>query len=103
VLAEITAQILARGGDYIRKHTGLYHLAGDGCVSRSEWMRRILELDPLRQEQTVKEILHALTADFPAPAQHPLFSVLGCVRFASAFKLRLLAWDVALRMAMECL
>jgi len=78
-----------------------YHLAGDGYVSRLEWARKILELDPHRDEQVCKEILPALTSDFPAPAQRPLFSALDCDNFAATFGLRLPAWEAALRMAME--
>jgi dTDP-4-dehydrorhamnose reductase len=101
MLAEITAQILARGADYIRERVGLYHLAGDGFASRLEWARLILELDPNRQEQKVREILPAPTSDFPAPAVRPLFSALNCDRFASVFGLRLPPWQAALRLAME--
>jgi dTDP-4-dehydrorhamnose reductase len=100
-LAEITTQILARGDDYICKRTGLYHLAGDGFASRFEWARKILEFDPHREEQVCKEILPALTVDFPTLAQRPLFSALICDNFAATFGLRLPAWEAALQMAME--
>jgi dTDP-4-dehydrorhamnose reductase len=100
-LAEISAQILAPGDDYIRGRTGLYHLAGDGFASRLEWARLILELDPNRHEQMVKELLPAPTSDFPTPACRPLFSALICDNFAATFGLRLPAWEDALRIAME--
>ncbi|MBL0348157.1 dTDP-4-dehydrorhamnose reductase [Candidatus Villigracilis affinis] len=101
MLAEITAQVLARGGDYIRERAGLYHLAGDGFASRLEWARLVLELDPNRHEQMVKEILPAPTSDFPTPATRPLFSALNCDRFTSTFGLRLPSWESTLRMAMD--
>ena len=101
MLAEITAQVLARGGDYIRERAGLYHLAGDGFASRLEWARLVLELDPNRHEQRVKEILPAPTSDFPTPATRPLFSALNCDRFTSTFGLRLPSWESTLRMAMD--
>ena len=101
MLAEMTAQLLARGTGYLRERTGLYHLAGDGYASRLEWARLILELDPNRHEQRVKEILPAPTSDFPTPAVRPLFSALNCDRFASTFGLRLPAWESALRIAMD--
>ncbi len=100
-LAEITALILARGDDYIRERKGLYHLAGSGYASRFEWAQMILELDPQREEQTVKEILPALTSDFPSPTQRPLFSALECTEFTSTFGLCLPAWKDALRLAMQ--
>jgi len=101
MLAETTAQVLARGGDYIRERAGLYHLAGDGFASRLEWARLVLELDPNRHEQRVKEILPAPTSDFPTPATRPLFSALNCDRFTSTFGLRLPSWESTLRMAMD--
>lgn len=101
MLAEITSQVLARGEKYIRGRTGLYHLAGDGFASRLEWARLILELDPNRQEQMVKELLPAPTSDFPTPARRPLFSALICNNFAATFGLRLPAWEAALRIAMS--
>jgi dTDP-4-dehydrorhamnose reductase len=100
-LAEISAQILAPGDDYIRGRTGLYHLAGDGFASRLEWARLILKLDPQRQEHTIEEILPALTADFQTPAQRPLFSALDCTKFVAAFGLCLPRWEEALGLAMQ--
>lgn len=101
MLAEITAQILARGDDYICERKGLYHLAGDGYASRLEWARKILEFDPHREEQVCKEILPALTSDFPTPAQRPLFSALDCSRFGHVFDLVLPPWQKALRLAID--
>lgn len=101
MLAEMTAQILARGNDYIHELTGLYQLAGSGFASRFKWAQMILELDPHRQEQTVKDIFPALTTDFPTPAQRPLFSALDCSRFGHVFDLILPPWQKALRLALD--
>ena len=101
MLAEMTVQILARGDDYIHERTGLYQLAGSGFASRFEWAQMILELDPHRQEQTVRDIFPALTTDFPTPAQHPLFSALDCSRFGHVFELVLPPWQKALRLALD--
>jgi dTDP-4-dehydrorhamnose reductase len=98
-LAEITSQVLARGSDYILERVGLYNLAGGGFASRLEWAQSILELDPKRYEQIVKEILPALTKDFPTPAQRPLFSALECEKFKSVFDLTLPEWQVGLQLA----
>ncbi len=100
-LAEVTAQVLARGTDYARERTGLYHLAGDGYASRMEWARLILELDPKRDEQTVKELVAAVTQEFPTPAERPLFSALDCGKFMNTTGLRLPCWKEALRLAMQ--
>jgi dTDP-4-dehydrorhamnose reductase len=101
MLAEITSQVLARGEKYIHERTGLYHLAGNGFASRFEWAQLILKLDPQRQEQTVKEILPALTTDFPTPAQRPLFSALDCSHFRRVFNFVLPPWQEALCLAIE--
>jgi len=85
----------------IYERKGLYHLAGDGYASRLEWARAILESAPRSQEQTVQEILPALTAEFPTPAQRPLFSALECRCFTEVFGLRLPPWEEALRLALD--
>ena len=101
MLAESTAQLLSRGAAHIRDHAGLYHLAGSGLASRYDWASLILELDPDKNEQRVKEILPALTADFPTPAQRPLFSALDCSHFFATFGLQLPDWKAALQLALQ--
>ncbi len=101
MLAETTAHIAARGQGYMSERKGLYHLAGSGFASRLEWAKEILELDLNRHEQKTKELLPAKTADFPTPAERPLFSALDCSKFESTFKLKLPDWRTALRLAMQ--
>jgi dTDP-4-dehydrorhamnose reductase len=101
MLAEITAQVLTRGNEYLRDRKGLYHLAGAGFASRYEWAQLILKLDPNRGEQKAKELLPALTSEFPTPAMRPLFSALDCSKFETAFNLKLPDWQTALSLAME--
>jgi dTDP-4-dehydrorhamnose reductase len=100
MLAEVSAQCLARGTDYLQERAGLYHLAGDGFASRFDWAQLILALDHHNQEYSVKNILPALTSEFPTLAQRPLFSALDCENFSAAFELRLPAWKESLRLAM---
>jgi dTDP-4-dehydrorhamnose reductase len=104
MLAEATAQVVAKAGDYIlpwiKERRGLYHLGGEGTVSRLDWTKAILKYDPNPGEQVVREVLPALTSDFPTPAQRPLYSPINCDLFADTFGLRLPDWEEALRMAM---
>jgi dTDP-4-dehydrorhamnose reductase len=100
MLAEVTAQVLARGLDYMRERTGLYHLAGAGHASRYTWAQEILKLDPRKQEQKVKQLLPAPSSDFPSTAQRPLFSALECQKFEQTFDLRLPFWKMALELAL---
>lgn len=105
MLAEVNAQLLTAGRDdllnWFTARKGIYHLAGDGFASRLEWGKAIMENDPRREEQIVENILPALTADFPTPAQRPLFSALACDLFYQTFGLRLPDWHTALRLAMR--
>jgi dTDP-4-dehydrorhamnose reductase len=105
MLAEVTAQMLAMGrkdiGPWLTEHRGLYHLAGDGYVSRMEWAQAILRCDPRRGEQVIEDILPGRTDDFPSPACRPLFSALNCDHFFEVFGLRLPPWEEALKWAMS--
>jgi dTDP-4-dehydrorhamnose reductase len=105
MLAEASAQLVARGRQdvaaYFRERSGLYHLAGDGSASRLDWAKAALRCDPHPEEQLAREIQPAVTADFPTPAERPLFSALNCDKFAGTFGLRLPPWEAALRLALE--
>jgi dTDP-4-dehydrorhamnose reductase len=105
MLAEVNAQLLAAAGQdvftWFSARKGIYHLAGDGYANRLEWGQAILQNDLLRTEQITEEILPALTEEFPAPAQRPLFSALDCSLFYSTFGLRLPPWRIALQLAMQ--
>jgi dTDP-4-dehydrorhamnose reductase len=107
MLAETTTLLLARAGlepaAWIAERRGLYHLAGEGWASRYEWARAILHNDPRRAEQLVQELLPAASADFPTPAQRPLFSALDCSKFKTTFSLSLPPWEEALRLAMSAI
>lgn len=87
MLAEATAQIITQGRNdpygYFSDKAGLYHLSGNGSCSRYEWVKTILELDPKKKEQVVKELLSAKTSDFPTPAIRPLFTSLDCSKIVA--------------------
>jgi dTDP-4-dehydrorhamnose reductase len=104
MLAEITAQVVAMGAydifSFIGEHKGIYHLAGNGCASRWEWAKAILDLDPHKEQQVVVELNQAFAAEFPTPAQRPAYSSLDCTLFEQVFGLRLPDWQNALKLAM---
>jgi dTDP-4-dehydrorhamnose reductase len=104
MLAEITALILAQGRDdvfsYLDEKGGLYHCAGGGSCSRYEWAKAILELDPHKEEQVVKEFLPAKSGDFAVPADRPMISVLNNNKMEKTFGLRLPRWEVGLALSM---
>jgi dTDP-4-dehydrorhamnose reductase len=105
MLAEATVQVLAMGRielvGWLADRRGLYHLAGDGYISRYEWAQEILKYNPRPQEQVTREVLPSLTSEFPTPAPRPLFSALNCNRFYKTFGIRLPDWRDALRLALD--
>ncbi|MEA3439602.1 MAG: dTDP-4-dehydrorhamnose reductase [Chloroflexota bacterium] len=105
MLAETTAQMLAKANseliDWLGERRGLYHLAGWGYTNRLKWAQSILKFDPAPEEQLTRQIIPAVTSDFPTAARRPLFSALDCERFASTFGLRLPDWQPSLQLAME--
>lgn len=103
-LAEATAHVIAMGGadpaGFLRERRGIYHVTCGGAANRAEWARHILAHDPQPHEQQAREVVPALSADFPTPARRPVYSVLDCGKFEAVFGLRLPDWDAALKLAM---
>ena len=105
MLAEISAQILAQGRDdvydYLSEKGGLYHCVSGGSCSRLDWAKAILELDPHKEEQVVKELRPAKSSDFAVPANRPMVSVLDCDRLYQNISLLCPAWRSDLGMVMN--
>lgn len=105
MLAEITALILAQGRDdvfgYLSEKGGLYHCVGGGSCSRFEWAKAILEFDPHKEEQRVKQLLRAKSSDFAVPANRPMVSVLNNGKLLSNYSYRPPYWQEDLRRVME--
>jgi len=78
---------------------GLYHLAGGGYVSRFDFARTILALDPRRSEQRVQKVEPIPSSAYPLPAERPLYAPLDSSKFAARFGLRLPRWQDALARA----
>ncbi len=105
MLAEFTTELLSDAGmsvfDWIRERSGVYHLAGLGEASRFEWAKAVLNFDPKKDEQIVRELKPARSEEFPNPARRPVYSALKCDRFMDVFGLNPPKWMDSLRMAME--
>ena len=105
MLAEATAQVIARGGKdpmgYFEANRGLYHLAGKGAASRYEWAKAIVEFDPRKEEQKATEIQPAKTREFPTPATRPLRTELQIDKFENTFELTLPSWRESLKLLIE--
>ena len=106
MLAEITAQMLVKHEkeelkSWLGEKRGVYHLAGDGLASRYDWAKSVIEFDPHKDEQVVKEVLPAKSEEFNTAAERPKLSALDCSRFKQTFGLALPDWKEALKLAME--
>jgi dTDP-4-dehydrorhamnose reductase len=105
MLAETTALVISQGHDdpigFIEENAGLYHVAGNGSVSRINWARRILELDQLRHQQIMEVILPAASFDFPTAAERPRNTSLDCTKFIKTFEISIPPWEDSLILAMN--
>jgi dTDP-4-dehydrorhamnose reductase len=75
-----------------RRASGLYHLANAGVATRLELARFALDQAGMAE----LEIEPVKTADFPLPAERPLYTVLDCSRARSA-GVALRGWREAVR------
>ena len=104
-LADATAEAItrmeSRGKSWRESTSGIYHTAGIGSVSRYNWAKKILALDPHPQEQIVKQVLEAHSADFDTLAERPAFSALDCSLFQSTFNAFYTSWEDALQQALS--
>jgi dTDP-4-dehydrorhamnose reductase len=105
MLAQVTAILLAQGREdplgWLSERSGLFHLAGLGQVSRFEWARAILEMDPNRNEQSYKELIPLRSEEFHSPAKRPLYSALDIEKFGRIFGVKVQGWKKSLILAME--
>ena len=105
MLAEATAQIIAQGRgthvEYIQEKRGLYHLAGGGSCSRYEWAKAILEMDPHKDEQVVRELMPAKSEDFLTSAKRPFYTELLLLKNKKYFNITFPFWSVFLDSSMK--
>ncbi len=105
MLAEATAHVIARGGNdplaYLQQHSGLYHLAGDGAASRYEWAREVIDQDPKKEEQVVRQIIPAKSEEFPNPAHRPVYSALDCSKFKQTFGFVIPDWKDSIKLLLS--
>jgi dTDP-4-dehydrorhamnose reductase len=85
----------------VQQFTGIYHLSGNGAVSRFNFAKAILKKDHKSWEQTIEDVLLAKTTDFPSPAKRPLYSALDCSRAERVFGIRIPTWEEMLNCAMK--
>ena len=86
-------------GDY-EAFTGTYHLASSGVASWQGFAQAIVYLMPAEGKKC--SVVEAIsTPEYPTPAKRPAYSVLGCQKLESAFRLRLPHWEESLKQVLE--
>lgn len=75
---------------------GVFHLTATGQVSWYDFARRILELDPRREEQRVRRIAPIKSHELTSAASRPANGVLDVERIAERFGIQLPPWEVDL-------
>ena len=75
--------------DWPRSRCGTYHVAGDGCCSRYQFVRRIAA----RLSVSGSSLLSVPTTEFPTPAERPSFSALDCTHTHQTFNLKMDSWE----------
>lgn len=99
-VGDMLHQMGSHAAEAIHGARGIYHLAGGGSVSRYDWTRAILELDPKKSEHKVKSVIPIRTKDFPLPAPRPLATPLDCSKAQARFGLALPGWRDSLARAL---
>ncbi len=95
-LAQLSSQAPASQQDL----AGVYHLGGNGAVSRYQWAQQILRLDPDRDQHRVTSLSPADSSEFETPARRPAFSALDCSLFQRTFNLFHADWLTCLAVAL---
>jgi len=102
-LADSTARalevMLGREKSWREARAGVYHTAGIGEVSRFTWAESILKMDPHPEEQVLRELQPARSAEFQIAAQRPTNSSLNCARFQKTFDAFYNPWKEDLKRA----
>ena len=101
MLAELTALVLyrvLRGDLDLKEVGGLYHLTGSGQVSWFGFASAILARSGLDCR-----LIPITTAEYPAPAKRPAYSVLDNTKFQQTFGLAMPDWRESLEQCLEFL
>lgn len=96
-IAEATAQILAQGREKLVANSGVYHLTAAGETTWYGFARAILE--KCRMEGV--KVLPISSAEYPAKARRPIYSVLSNAKLRRTFGIELPPWSEMLGMVME--
>ncbi len=75
---------------------GIYHACSDGSTTWYDFAKAIVENDPLRQEQVVREVMPISSSEYPTAARRPKYSVLATEKLKARFGLEMDSWRTQL-------
>jgi len=103
IIAETTAQMLARCRLDLKATSGTYHLTCQGQTTwygfASEIRRQAIESGLLPETAALVEAI--TTTDYPTPAKRPSHSVLDTRKLRDTFQVTLPSWELALVLCLE--
>lgn len=80
---------------------GTYHYCGQGVISWHIFAEKIMELIRLIGGKRTARVLPVSTADYPTPAQRPVYSALDCSRIQKHFGIDLQPWQKSLEITIR--
>lgn len=107
VVAEATAQAVAEASRRMEAGSfaelkGVYHLSGAGAISWFQFAREILKIAGNGRSSAnaeTEKVVRISTADYPARARRPKYSVLGSAKLQERFGVIVPSWEEQLKRA----
>jgi dTDP-4-dehydrorhamnose reductase len=100
-IAQMLAAIWAQGGvSALARHSGTYHLASTGAVSRFGFAQALFDQLARQSETPAPRLVPVPAIEFPTPAARPACSVLESAKFRQTFGLALPDWRTGLRLCL---
>ena len=104
-LARLARQILDRGLERVRAHSGLYHATAGGETTWRGFAEAIFEGAARRRGPAFRRprVVPIPTSEYPTPARRPANSVLSCELLAERLGVRIPGWQAGLDEALSAL
>jgi dTDP-4-dehydrorhamnose reductase len=104
LIADVTAQVLARTPARLPSQSGLWHLTPTGQTTWHGFAEAIVErAHALGLIPRHPRVVPIATADYPTPAMRPAYSVLDCSALQHDFGIALPDWQEGLALTLDTL
>jgi dTDP-4-dehydrorhamnose reductase len=101
VTIELIKMSVGETYDFFKSRHGIYHYCSRGSVSRYDWAKEILRLDPQQDNRKIQELIATTSEKFPNVARRPRYSVLSSDLFEETFMIQPPMWKNSLRKMMN--